>query len=49
LEAEWFAVVILNVHAPTYDENDALKNIPYKELKHFFDKFTEQVKSSPCA
>jgi hypothetical protein len=31
--------VILNVHAPTEDKDDDIKNIFYEELEQVFDQF----------
>jgi hypothetical protein len=32
-------IVVLNVHAPTEDKIDDIKEIFYDELEHVFDKF----------
>jgi hypothetical protein len=34
-------VIVLNVHVPTEDKIDYMKDSFYKELKHVFDKFPE--------
>jgi exonuclease III len=35
----WFDIIILNVHAPTEDKIDDIKDRFYEELKHVFDNF----------
>jgi hypothetical protein len=35
----WFHVTVLNVHAPTGDRTDNVKDTFYKELECVFDKF----------
>jgi hypothetical protein len=32
-------IVVLNVHVPTKDKIDDIKEKDYEELKHVFDKF----------
>jgi hypothetical protein len=32
-------IIVLNVHAPTEDEIDDMKDRYYEELEHVFDKF----------
>jgi exonuclease III len=39
LRGRWCHTVILNVHAPTEDKIDDVKDNFYKELEHVFDKF----------
>jgi exonuclease III len=35
----WFHIIVLNVHAPTEDKIDDMKNGFYEELEHMFDNF----------
>jgi hypothetical protein len=39
LRGRWFHVIILNVHAPTGDKIDDVKDSFYEELECMFDKF----------
>jgi hypothetical protein len=39
LSGRWFHIIVLNVHAPTEDETDDVKDSFYEELEHIFDKF----------
>jgi hypothetical protein len=39
LRGRWFHIIILNVHAPTEDKTDDVKDGFYEELKRIFDKF----------
>jgi hypothetical protein len=39
LRGHWCEVIVLNVHAPTEDEIDGIKDRFYEELEHVFDKF----------
>jgi hypothetical protein len=39
LRGHWFHIIILNVHAPTEDKIDDLKDSFYEELERIFDKF----------
>jgi hypothetical protein len=39
LRGHWFHVIVLNVHAPTEDETNYVKDCFYEELEHIFDKF----------
>jgi hypothetical protein len=39
LKVSWFHIIVLNVHAPTEDKADDVKNSFYKELERVFDKF----------
>jgi hypothetical protein len=39
LRGRWCDIIILNVHAPTEDEIDDIKERSYEELEHVFDKF----------
>jgi hypothetical protein len=41
LRGHWFHIIVLNVHAPTKDRTDNLKDSFYEELEHIFDKFTK--------
>jgi hypothetical protein len=35
----WYHVIVLNVHAPTEDKTDDVKNSFCKELERVYDKF----------
>jgi hypothetical protein len=39
LRGHWFHIIVLNVHAPTEDKIDGVKDSSYEELEHMFDKF----------
>jgi hypothetical protein len=39
LRGRWCHAIVLNVHAPTEDKTDDVKDSFYKELEHVFDKF----------
>jgi exonuclease III len=39
LRGRWCDIIVLNVHAPTEDKIDDVKNSFYDELEHVFDKF----------
>jgi exonuclease III len=39
LRGSWFHIIVLNVHAPTEDKIDDVKDSFYEELEHIFDKF----------
>jgi hypothetical protein len=39
LRGHWCHVIVLNVHAPTEDKTDDVKDSFYEELKLVFDKF----------
>jgi exonuclease III len=39
LRGRWCHIIVLNVHAPTEDKTDDVKDSFYKELEHVFDKF----------
>jgi hypothetical protein len=35
----WCDIIVLNVHAPTEDKTDDIKDRYYEELEHVFDKY----------
>jgi hypothetical protein len=35
----WCHIIVLNVHAPTEDKTDDVKDSFYEEVEHVFDKF----------
>jgi hypothetical protein len=35
----WYHIIVLNVHAPTEDKTDDVKDSFYVELERVFDKF----------
>jgi hypothetical protein len=39
LRGRWFHIIVLNVHAPTEDKTDGVKDSFYEELERIFDKF----------
>jgi exonuclease III len=39
LRGRWYHIIFLNVHAPTEDKADDVKDSFYEELEHAFDKF----------
>jgi hypothetical protein len=39
LKGRWCDIIILNVHAPTEDKDDYVKDSFYEELEHVFDQF----------
>jgi hypothetical protein len=39
LRGHWYNIIVLNVHAPTEDEIDDMKDRFYEELEQIFDKF----------
>jgi hypothetical protein len=41
LRHSWYHIIILNVHAPTEDKNNDVKDSFYEELKPVFDKFSK--------
>jgi hypothetical protein len=39
LRGRWCHIIVLNIHAPTEDKTDDVKDSFYKELERVFDKF----------
>jgi hypothetical protein len=39
LTRHWCHIIVLNVHAPTEDKTDDVKDSFYEELEHVFHKF----------
>jgi hypothetical protein len=39
LRGRWFHIIVLNVHAPTEDKTDDVKDNFYEELERIFNKF----------
>jgi exonuclease III len=39
LRGRWCHIIVLNVHAPTEDESDVVKDSFYEELERVFDNF----------
>jgi hypothetical protein len=39
LRGRWCHIIVLNVHAPTEDKTNDVKDSSYKELEPVFDKF----------
>jgi hypothetical protein len=44
LRGRWCHIFVLNVHAPTEDETDDVKDSFYKELERMFEKFPQYHK-----
>jgi hypothetical protein len=40
LRGRWCDIIVLNVHAPTEDKIDDIKDRLYEELEQVFDKFS---------
>jgi hypothetical protein len=41
LRGNWFHIIVLNVHSPTEDKSDDVKDSFYAGLERVFDKFTK--------
>jgi hypothetical protein len=41
LRGSWCHIIVLNVHAPTEDKTDDVKDSFYAELEHVFDKLSK--------
>jgi hypothetical protein len=41
LRGRWCHIIVLNVHAPTEDKTDDVKDSFYEELERMFDKFSK--------
>jgi exonuclease III len=41
LRGRWCHIIVLNVHAPTENKTDDVKDSFYEELQRVFDKFTK--------
>jgi hypothetical protein len=39
LKGRWFDIIVLNVHAPTEDKDDDIRDSFYEELEQEFDQF----------
>jgi hypothetical protein len=39
LKGRWCDIIVLNVHAPTEDKDDDIKDSVYEELEQVFDQF----------
>jgi exonuclease III len=39
LRGRWCHIIVLNVHVPTEDKTDDVKDSFYEEVEHVFDKF----------
>jgi hypothetical protein len=52
LRGHWCHIIVLNIHVPTEDKIDDVKDSFCKELEHVFGKFTvpyeNSVGSVPC-
>jgi hypothetical protein len=40
----WFHIIVVNVHAPTEDKTDDVKDSFYAELERIFDKFPDTIR-----
>jgi hypothetical protein len=48
LRGRWFHIIVLNVHAPTEDKINYVKDSFYEELERVFDKFSKyHTKTQP--
>jgi hypothetical protein len=45
LKCRWCHIIVLNVHAPTEDKDDDIKDSFYKELEQAFDQFPRYHKN----
>jgi hypothetical protein len=43
LRGRWYHIIVLNVHAPTEDKTDDVKDSFYEELERVFDKFPKYL------
>jgi hypothetical protein len=43
LRGRWCHIIVLNVHAPTEDKTDDVKDSFYEELERVFDKFPKYL------
>jgi hypothetical protein len=43
LRGRWYDIIVLNVHAPTEDKIDYIKDRFYEELEHVFNKFSKTI------
>jgi hypothetical protein len=49
LTGRWCHLIVLNIHAPTEDKTDDVKDSFYEELEHGFDKFAgKRTRTSGC-
>jgi hypothetical protein len=39
LKGQWCDIIVLNVHAPTEDKDDDIKDSFYEDLEEMFDQF----------
>jgi hypothetical protein len=46
LRGRWWDIIVLNVHAPTGDKIDYVKDSYYKKLELIFDKFPKHHKKN---
>jgi hypothetical protein len=46
LRGRWCHIIVLNIHAPTEDKTDDVKDSFYKELERVFDKFLKYHENS---
>jgi isopentenyldiphosphate isomerase len=47
LRGRWCHVIVLNVHAPTEDKTDDVKDSFYEELEQVFDQFSKYIYYTP--
>jgi hypothetical protein len=43
LRGSWCHIIVLNVHAPTEDKIEDVKDSFYEELERVFDKFPKSI------
>jgi hypothetical protein len=46
LGGRWCHIIVLNVHAPTEDKTDDVKDSFYEELERVFDKFHNYINAT---
>jgi hypothetical protein len=43
LRGRWYHIFVLNVHSPTEDKTDDVKDSFYEEFEYVFDKFPKYI------
>jgi hypothetical protein len=43
LKVRWCDIIVLNVHAPTEDKDDVIKNSFYEQLEQVFGQFPKYI------
>jgi hypothetical protein len=42
LDVQWYDIIVLNVHTPSKDKDDDIKNSFYEEMQQLFDQFPDE-------